>query len=594
MSTNYIHQWAIALGFDASAVEKGVARTTKIMNNASRAQAAAAKPYEQAIKTQNAALKEQNKLESKRQSVRRQAIAAEQAGLTQTAAMANKAIASHKDLDVLENRRLIAAKAMMEQKNRQKTIDKQMRRVEDEAYYVDRKRSKDLRNDAIQANAASRFNTRKGSMLSSVGLLEANANRVSNPEQKAMLMSKLAEARSGINNAKNHDQLTSIQSRNLKEVRAQTANLIGEQNRLNNTLAKSKWLANGVGQSFKNMARAYVSVFAAIAGVQAVFRTAKTLDSIKASMLAGAGSAEAAAESFNYVRSESKRLGLDLESTAKSYGQFSIATRQAGMDLQTTREIFEGVTEASAAFGLSADDNAGVLRALTQMVSKGVISAEELRGQMGDRMPIAMGAMAKALGMTTRELDKQMRSGNLIATETLPKWARQMKINAREGGALAAGINRIEAAQNRLNTSWTEAIEAFSGGGGKFGMVTALNELSDILIMLKPLFSVLGTVLTVAVKQIKWLLEPILAILNPTLSRIGGFKSGDSSSLGSNQPKASNVLSPLAPIASNSSSKVTNNNTINFTSTKANAKDVRKEMEDLVNLHWTGIAAGPA
>lgn len=553
MSTQYIHQWAIALGFDASAVEKGIAQTTKIIAQASDRQRKAAKPYEDALKAQNSALKEQIRLR----------------GLLNTATNTQTKTTS-----------TAQTTSRPAEKSKERATLKESRR-EDAA-----------------ARRAEALATRKANMQASINIMRANANKIEDVGRRSGILSQLSGASENIAAATSQNRLTAIQGQQLKVIRAETHALVGAQKKYNDHLAKSKWLANGMAQSVKNMVRGYASVFAGIAAASSIFQTAKILDSIKASMLAGSGSAEMAAKNFEYVRAEAKRLGLDLESTAKSYGQLSIAARQAGLPLETTREIFEGVTEASTAFGLSSEDNEGVLRALTQMLSKNVISAEELRGQMGDRMPIAMGVMAKALKMSTKELDKQMRSGNLIATEVLPKWARQMKIAAREGGALGAGVNTITAAQNRLNTVWTEAVDAFSGGGGKQALVDFLDMLSSGIQNLIPYFAALGNILSTAMKVVTYILEPIGELVR--LIAEADDVTGRNAAIAKSNPeswqarKALSGTLPKSVPSSSTSAKTTNINTINFTSTKANAKEVRKEVEDIMQLHWTGMAFGPA
>jgi tape measure domain-containing protein len=67
------------------------------------------------------------------------------------------------------------------------------------------------------------------------------------------------------------------------------------------------------------------------------------------------------------------------------------------------------------------------MTALTQMIGKGKISAEELRGQLGEALPSAMGIMAKSLGVTTQQLDKMMANGELMAADVLPKFATEME-----------------------------------------------------------------------------------------------------------------------------------------------------------------------
>ena len=49
------------------------------------------------------------------------------------------------------------------------------------------------------------------------------------------------------------------------------------------------------------------------------------------------------------------------------------------------------------------------------MISKGKVQAEELRGQLGERLPSAFQLAAKAMGMTTAQLDKFMADGKLTA-----------------------------------------------------------------------------------------------------------------------------------------------------------------------------------
>ena len=69
----------------------------------------------------------------------------------------------------------------------------------------------------------------------------------------------------------------------------------------------------------------------------------------------------------------------------------------------------------------------GAFIALGQMISKGKVQAEELRGQLGERLPGAFQLAAKAMGMTTAALDKFMADGKLTAEELLPKLAKVLK-----------------------------------------------------------------------------------------------------------------------------------------------------------------------
>ena len=114
--------------------------------------------------------------------------------------------------------------------------------------------------------------------------------------------------------------------------------------------------------------------------------------------------------------------------------------------------------------GLSADDTSGTLRALNQIISKGKVQAEELRGQLGDRIPGAFQIMARALKVTTAELDEMLKKGELIADEVLPKFAEEM-----EKTFGVENTNRIETltgSTNRLANAWDLLVLSVDSGNG--------------------------------------------------------------------------------------------------------------------------------
>ena len=68
------------------------------------------------------------------------------------------------------------------------------------------------------------------------------------------------------------------------------------------------------------------------------------------------------------------------------------------MEGQAARNIFTAVAGAARVMGASADDARGIFTALEQIVSKGTVSAEELRGQLGERLPGAFQIAARRYG----------------------------------------------------------------------------------------------------------------------------------------------------------------------------------------------------
>lgn len=163
-------------------------------------------------------------------------------------------------------------------------------------------------------------------------------------------------------------------------------------------------------------------------------------------------SVRGSAAEIAYLRKTTFDLGLSFESTAKAYQQFSAAARSTSLEGDKARAIFESVAKASAVMGLSADQTSGVLLALQQMISKGTVQSEELRGQLGERLPGAFQTAARAMGVTTAELGKMLEQGQVVADDFLPKFAQELDRSL--GGAAEKAANRLDAAVNRFNDAW--------------------------------------------------------------------------------------------------------------------------------------------
>jgi tape measure domain-containing protein len=164
------------------------------------------------------------------------------------------------------------------------------------------------------------------------------------------------------------------------------------------------------------------------------------------------GSSEAAGEEFEFIRKLANTLGLELFSTANSYAQLSAATKGTALEGQNTRFIFEAVASSMAALGKSSADTEGALLAVGQMVSKGVVSMEELRGQLGERLPGAFAVASDAMGLTSAELIDLVSSGKLATEDFLPKFAAQLE--AVYGGVQQ--VDTFQAAWNRLGNTLKE------------------------------------------------------------------------------------------------------------------------------------------
>lgn len=150
------------------------------------------------------------------------------------------------------------------------------------------------------------------------------------------------------------------------------------------------------------------------------------------------GSSAAAAKELEFLRKETNRLGINMLDNANAYTKLLAATRNSNLEGQATRDIFIAVVEAATVLNLSTEQVTGALRALEQMASKGVVTMEELKLQLGDRITGVMRIAAQAMGVTTAEFLDMVESGELLTDEFLPKFAQAMR-NEFAGGVEEAG-----------------------------------------------------------------------------------------------------------------------------------------------------------
>lgn len=160
------------------------------------------------------------------------------------------------------------------------------------------------------------------------------------------------------------------------------------------------------------------------------------------------------AENQRFLLDMAKKYGLEINALTGNYAKFTAAASISGMTILEQRKIFKSMSRAVTAFGMSAEDSNGVFLALSQMMSKGKISSEELRLQMGERLPIALQAMAKAAGTSVAGLDELMKKGKLMSADVLPKFAK-----ALDEMIPNVDTDNLETSLNRLKNTFTELVD---------------------------------------------------------------------------------------------------------------------------------------
>ncbi|EGD1010866.1 tape measure protein [Escherichia coli] len=187
---------------------------------------------------------------------------------------------------------------------------------------------------------------------------------------------------------------------------------------------------------------------------------------------------EGAKRATEFVKNLANNTGVDQIETLSSFAKFSAGA--GDMNTDQKESLFSNVIGTSRLMGLSTDEINGILKAFEQMASKGKIQAEELRGQLGDRMAGAFQLFARSLGMTTEELDKAMKDGKVLSKDVLPKVSAEMGRMIDKAGGWEKIINSTQTQLGRLSNSWNNNL-ALMFDGSQEGLTDFTRSLTNLL-----------------------------------------------------------------------------------------------------------------
>lgn len=247
---------------------------------------------------------------------------------------------------------------------------------------------------------------------------------------------------------------------------------------------KTEGAFTGMVAKLRSLAGPIIAAF----GAQGWFTANAGLGSLRRSLEALKGSSKAANEEIDWLKRTSNRLGIEVQGASTAYVNLTAATKGTQLEGQATRDIFTAVAGAMSKLGKSSADTESALSAVSQMASKGVVSMEEMRQQLGERLPGALQATATELGVTTGELGEMIASGQVLAADLLP--------------ALAAGLNKVyktgdqvdglTSSWARLKNSMVETLQFVGDSGVASAVTTVLGQVAIAVRGVTAGFALLG------------------------------------------------------------------------------------------------------
>ena len=321
----------------------------------------------------------------------------------------------------------------------------------------------------------------------------------------------------------------------IKDIIAQERSRLRVQKKQTAEAKKQLGVLNRLKTSSKQFAGNMVSAFAVAGGAAAITSIGQDFESVNNTMLAVSDNSLQAGENLAFVKDEAYRLGLGLKESTKGFAKMVAA--RGNMSLGETKAAFTGISEMSTVLGLSAEESGRAINALQQMMSKGVVSAEELKLQMGEVLPNAIPLMAKAaqdaglsVNGTVSEMMDLQQKGALLSEKVLPHFARRMSEAAQANGGLASAMNSNRVAMNRMKTSMQSAADSFFQGGFSEGLTEVFDELAYFLKANEDTWAALGKiagstlkVLTIAFRALTFPLQYIGSALKFVTDIFGDF-----------------------------------------------------------------------
>jgi tape measure domain-containing protein len=265
----------------------------------------------------------------------------------------------------------------------------------------------------------------------------------------------------------------------------------GAFNSLTNTLQQGSRAAiaygqniqQGIGGAFQrlsSLANTLLNVLRNVSGaITLVFNSLLNeldkLQGFNAIMSVSTKSSAEAANSYIFLRKTADQLGVQFDALTGNYAKLVAAIPEGSEKLDIANRAFLGVAMAARTLHSSNQDTQLMFYAITQIASKGIVSMEELRRQLGEKLPGVIQIAAKALNTIPEELEKAIRKGIVVSDKFLPIFGDALIRTFADSAEKAS--QSVSASMNRLTNVWVDFVKEVLDSGAGQAIVGVFDEL---------------------------------------------------------------------------------------------------------------------
>ena len=154
-----------------------------------------------------------------------------------------------------------------------------------------------------------------------------------------------------------------------------------------------------------------------------------------------------------FLLTTSRELAIPQDVITRQFTSLTASVVGAGQSVSDAEEVFAAIAAGIRGTGGNLEDMKAAMRATSQVFSKGKVSAEELRQQLGERLPGAFTLFADSMDKTPAELDKALEQGKVTLDDFMGFAKKLFSTYGENAKILAKGP---EAAGDRLTTAISE------------------------------------------------------------------------------------------------------------------------------------------
>lgn len=205
------------------------------------------------------------------------------------------------------------------------------------------------------------------------------------------------------------------------------------------------------------------------------------LEKLRIALRGVVGGNDEYAKSLQIIDQVSTTLNLNQRESLQGFTRLAAAVSGAGGSVADAEIVFRGVTDAIKATGGSSQDVQSAILAMSQVFSKGKVSAEELQGQLGERLPGAVTLFAQATGRTLPQLSKDLEQGT-VGLNDLMKFTQALSqryastaqtiagSSADAGAKLAATLDKLRGEFGKSFEGIGASIQSATNRLAEFGL----------------------------------------------------------------------------------------------------------------------------